>query len=157
MTLILIPMASCDTNTSVSYDANVSGNYVTWLKSHVIYNFDCLGLKSVMVTLRMLITSQYANTSASGMVWQKSYVVPNFCHLDLSNAMMPLATSDTDTGTNGIAWQKSYIASHFDHLDTRNVIVLLIMPSAHLMLVLMMSCDQKCHVALHFDILIREV
>ena len=38
--------------------------------------------------------------------------------------MMPLASSDNDTGTKALHDQKRYFAPHLDHLDARNVMVL---------------------------------
>ena len=132
-----------------SYHA--SGNCVSWQKSHVTSNFDCLDLSNAMVTLRMLTVSCDDNTSVNSMAWQKSHVLPHFYHIDQRNAMMLLAASDIDTGT----MTRKLFLPHFYHLDMWNVMVLLKMPAA--------SCDTDSgangvkwperHVALHFEYL----
>ena len=57
----------------------------------------------------MLTASYDANNSANDMIWQESYAVLHFYHIDLRNAMMPLTSTDTDTGTNGITWPEDSV------------------------------------------------
>ena len=58
-----IPVASCN--------ANASGNCITWPKSLVTSNFDCLDPRNVMLPQTMLTASCDAITSVSGIIWSQ--------------------------------------------------------------------------------------
>ena len=71
--------------------------------------------------------------------------------------MVPLtiASAWCDAKANGFAWWKSYVAPHLNCIDLRNAVVLLMMlpASCDTDAMPMVSDDQKCHIALHFDYL----
>ena len=55
---------------------------VSWgKKSHVTSNFDCLDLRNVMETLRMLTALCDVNTSANGMTWPEKSCYTSLCSL----------------------------------------------------------------------------
>ena len=63
-------------------------------KSHVTSNFDCLDLRNVTVTLRMLTASCDANTNANGMTWPERSCDTSFwssrhneCSVAINNAI----------------------------------------------------------------------
>ena len=84
---------------SASHDTDASGNGSHDQKSHVALPFDCHDVRNAMVPLMILLASYDVDASTDGVTTKKSCCI---LIADLRNAVMPLASSDTDTVTNGI-------------------------------------------------------
>ena len=124
----------------VSHQAGVSGVSHDQ-KGHVAPHFNCLDLRNSVVSLIMLMVLHDQKVMlhliliifSYGMQWcywrccqhhmmlipvpvawhdQKSHIAPHFCHLGVRKTMIPLASSEPNSGTNGITWpRKSFCTS----------------------------------------------